>query len=425
MTDEFETPDGYRILHVEDLAPQIAAIADLRKRLGGAPEAWTAAEISDGNMNAVYRLTGPSGSLIVKQALPYIRVIGEGWPFPVSRIHFEAAAMARQAELAPAHVPALLHRDDGLGLLVMEDLRGHAVVRQALVAGTHFPRLAAHMGEFLARTLFFTSDFHLATPQTSAIEAAFSGNAHLCRTSEDVIFTGPYGEAPYNRVTRGNEAVAAALRGDRDLKRAACEMKLVYRTRSQALLHGDLHTGSVMATATETRVIDAEWAFFGPMGFDIGALVGNLLLSAISQPGHDGARCDRAALSDRLLQTASDVWTHFAECFAALAARAGGELLAPAIYDETSRRAIVADHLRSVFEDMLGFAGAKMIRRIIGISHVEDFELIGDVAVRAERERHALRVARRLLLERRDIAAMDAVRDLVRAEAAGDAGPGR
>ena len=40
----------------------------------------------------------------------------------------------------------------------------------------------------------------------------------------------------------------------------------------EALIHGDLHTGSIMVTESETRVIDPEFAFYGPMGFDVGAV---------------------------------------------------------------------------------------------------------------------------------------------------------
>jgi 5-methylthioribose kinase len=63
-------------------------------------------------------------------------------------------------------------------------------------------------------------------------------------------------------------------------------MRLRFRTATEALIHGDLHTGSIMATPDDTRVIDPEWAFHGPMGFDVGALIGNLLLAYCSQPGH-------------------------------------------------------------------------------------------------------------------------------------------
>ena len=58
-------------------------------------------------------------------------------------------------------------------------------------------------------------------------------------------------------------------------------------TQSQSLLHGDLHTGSIMVSKNETKIIDPEFAFYGPMGFDIGALIANLLMNYFSQNGHE------------------------------------------------------------------------------------------------------------------------------------------
>ncbi|RFC62355.1 S-methyl-5-thioribose kinase [Fulvimarina endophytica] len=409
MTASFPTPAGYRVLERRDISAIVAEVDTLADKLGGTPDDWETSEISDGNMNAVFRVSGPEGSIVVKQALPYIRVIGEGWPFPVSRIAFEAEALERQLAALPGSVPEKLHYDESLGLLVMEDLSGYRVARLAFVKGRRFANFAEDMGAFLAHTLYRTSDFHLTTPQKKALAAGFAGNSHLCQTTEEVIFTGPYGERPFNRITEGNEEIAVRLREDSALKQAASEMKLAFRTKSEALLHGDLHTGSVMVTDTETRVIDAEWAFHGPMGFDPGALIGNLLLAAISQPGHADAADDRRAMTDWLLETAKRVWIEFDRGFRRLASEDRSEIFPHDILDAAARDAIVDRHLAAVFEDMVGFAGAKMIRRILGISHVEDFEAIGDVAMRAQLERHALRVARRLLLERREIADMDRV----------------
>ena len=57
-----------------------------------------------------------------------------------------------------------------------------------------------------------------------------------------------------------------------------------------------------------------------------------------------------------------------------------------------------ARFLRVLFEDALAFAGAKMIRRILGLAHVEDLEAIADPERRARSETKALRLARELLL---------------------------
>ncbi|KAL2521173.1 Methylthioribose kinase-like [Forsythia ovata] len=56
--------------------------------------------------------------------------------------------------------------------------------------------------------------------------------------------------------------------------------------KAQALLHGDLHTGCVMVTGESTQVIDLEFGFYGPMGFDIGAFIGNSILAYFAQNGH-------------------------------------------------------------------------------------------------------------------------------------------
>ena len=57
-----------------------------------------------------------------------------------------------------------------------------------------------------------------------------------------------------------------------------------------------------------------------------------------------------------------------------------------------------ARFMRVLFEDSLAFAGAKMIRRILGLAHVEDMEAIADPERRARCEINALKLARELLV---------------------------
>lgn len=413
MTQIFPTPPGYRIVSLDELPRLAAEIPRVANLLGGESNQWQAHEISDGNMNAVYRLHGPSGSVVVKQALPYIRAIGADWPFPVSRALYEAEALAHHASLTPDHVPHPLHLDEQLALLMMEDLSDHHIARSAFIEGRPFAHLGSQIGNFLARTLFLTSGFHLPAEQCHALASRFSGNAHLCATTEDVIFTSPYGGHAFNRTTPGTEAMAARYRDDDELKQAATEMKLIFRTRSESLVHGDLHTGSLMVTDTDTRVIDAEWAFHGPMGFDPGVLIGNMLIAAISQPGHRSASDDRQQMSAWLLSTTRQIWQQFHLQFRRLAHHQEGGLPAIEILDESSIAALTSRHLKSVLADSLGFAGAEMIRRIIGIAHVDDFERIADQALRSELEQRALGVARQLLLTRHKLSHIDDALELV------------
>jgi hypothetical protein len=54
----------------------------------------------------------------------------------------------------------------------------------------------------------------------------------------------------------------------------------------------------------------------------------------------------------------------------------------------------------------LGFAGAKMIRRILGLAHVEDLESIADPEQRARCETKALSLARELVVGARGFASL-------------------
>ncbi|WP_116084596.1 S-methyl-5-thioribose kinase [Tropicimonas sp. IMCC34011] len=416
MTKSYPVPPGYAELDAAALPRLLADLPGVPERLGGGPDSWSAGEISDGNMNAVFRVRGPAGSVVVKQALPYIRAIGESWPFPVSRATFEHRAMIEHARHAPGQLPELIGWREDLALLVMEDLSEHVVLRHALVAGRRFPRLAQDLGRYLARTLVLTSDHVMTTSQKARLVEAFAGNSVLSETTQDVVFTGPYWTAPLNRLTPGQETLAAEFRSDGALKAAATEMKHIFRSRAEALVHGDLHTGSVMVRPGDTRVIDPEWAFMGPMAFDIGALIGNLLLAHASQPGHAGDRTDHA---EWILETVAGLWTVFAGEFRTLARPDADGTLIPEVAGDGASDAFIDARLRDIFAETLGFAGAKMIRRILGISHVEDFEMIADVPTRAACEAVALRTARRLLLERRSLSSMAEVAALARGMSAG------
>jgi 5-methylthioribose kinase len=73
-----------------------------------------------------------------------------------------------------------------------------------------------------------------------------------------------------------------------------------------------------------------------------------------------------------------------------------------------------------LLQDSIGFAGAKMARRILGLAHVEDMESIEDLDRRARCERRALNLARQLMLDRSSITSIAAVRQLAETVCMGD-----
>lgn len=395
----------YRILHEADLRDYLAGILELKALLGGDPSSWEITEVGDGNLNLVFIVKGARAGIAVKQALPYVRLVGESWPLPLSRAHYEYLALSRQAELAPGLVPSLLHHNEPLALTVMELLEPHIIMRKGLVAATQYPRFVDDITTFMAQTLFFTSDLALSAAEKKQGIAAFAGNHALCKITEDLIFTDPYRIAEQNRWTAPYlDGLAAELREDMDLHIAVSRLKLKFMASPEALLHGDLHTGSIMVTENETRVIDPEFAFYGPMGFDVGAVLANLLMAYFASSGHERAPGDRRAFETWLLETVEQVWNEFARKFLDLW-RAGAEgdgypvsLFAGekgAARLEAERQA----YMQRLFADTVGFAAAKVIRRIFGLAHNIDFELIEDPQARATCEARAVRLARAMMME--------------------------
>jgi 5-methylthioribose kinase len=413
--------DDYRILHEADLRDYLARVPAVAARLGGAPAAWTISEVGDGNLNLVFIVKGTAGGIAVKQALPYVRLVGESWPLPLSRSHYEYLALTHQARLAPGLVPDVLHHNEALALIGMELLEPHIIMRKGLVAGTRYPRFVGDIAIFLARTLFFSSDLAVPAAEKKEGIAAFAGNHALCKITEDLIFTDPYRMAEQNRWTQPwLDATAAAFRDDLELHAAVSRLKLKFLNAPEALIHGDLHTGSIMVTEGSTVVIDPEFAFYGPMGFDLGAVIGNLLMSYLASAGHERSPGDRLQFEAWVLETIENVWKEFAREFLELWRRqARGDAYPPALFAgaagaarmEAERQA----YIERLFGDTVGFSAAKIIRRILGLAHNIDFELIEDPKQRAICEARSLRLARAMMVETSSFPSIGAVTKAARA----------
>jgi 5-methylthioribose kinase len=380
-------------------------VPEVDRLLGSDRSKWSAREVGDGNLNAVYIVKGEAGSLIVKQALPYLRLVGEAWPLPLERSYFEYLALTEEAVHAGHLVPKIHHFDKTMAAIVMEYLSPHIILRKGFISGIVYPRLADDLAEFTAQTLFKTSDLHLPAATKKARMQIFCANTELCKITEDLVFTDPYRQAKLNRWTSPElDETAARFRQDTDLKMAVQRLKFKFLSTAEALIHGDLHSGSVMVTPGDTKIIDPEFAFYGPMGFDVGAVIGNLFLAYFSQTGHESAPGTRDAYREWLLELIERFWNGFSSRFLALwATHPVGDAFAGSLFDTPEERwEIEAERQRFIsrlFEDSLRFAGTKMIRRILGLAHVEELESIGNKQIRALCELNALALARKLVLE--------------------------
>ena len=168
--------------------------------------------------------------------------------------------------------------------------------------------------------------------------------------------------------------------------------------QTDALVHGDLHTGSIMINQTDTFVIDSEFAFFGPMGFDIGAVLANLILAWVSH----FERSKNADYQRWLLNATLEVYQRFETKFLDLwnkHASKENAMVLNGFCTQELLKAYQQVYLLQVLRDSVGFAGLKMARRILGIAGVADIRNIEEGPARARAEKFALAISRRLVIE--------------------------
>lgn len=370
----------------------------------------TSREIGDGNLNLVFHIADAASgrSLIMKQALPYAKVVGESWPLTLDRARIESEALQLQGSLAEGLVPKVYLYDAELALTVMEDLSDHVIMRRGLMELGRYPHFAEHISTFLANTLFFTSDLGMNQQEKKLRQRSFV-NPELCKITEDLIFDDPYTHSGNNNYDPAIEDEAEALRTDGELHFEVALLREKFLTQAQALLHGDLHTGSIFVTPASTKVIDPEFAYYGPSGFDIGAVIANLLLNYAGQEHWSKDEQARAQYRDYLLETVRSVWTLFDAKFRALWETAGVDRLANAAPGYRD------DYMRRLLQDTFGYAGAKMIRRVVGLAHVADIDRIDDAAVRERAQRMALRIGKTLIKRGRRAESIGEALDIARA----------
>ena len=361
-------PQTYEILTPTTVVDYVAGNPRLSAILAPA-DITEVREVGDGNLNLVFILGGVNGlGMVLKQALPYVRLVGPDWPMSPERAAKEAEALRSHGALAPALVPRLYDYDAERYILAMEDLSDHQVWRHALNRGERHDGAATDIGEYVAHVAFGTSAFGMAREAQGAALAA-AVNPLSWEITEPLVLTEPCRPAARNSVLPANERDARELIADDATVREMGWLKWQFMTQAEALIHGDLHTGSVMVRAAaddrprSTKVFDSEFAFYGPVGFDLGLSYANYVIAAARAfaLGED----ERAGWALGLLAETSDA---FETTFRGLWPR---RVDARVFTDGT-----LEDFIAKVRIDGIGYGAAEAMRRIVGLAKTADIETL-------------------------------------------------
>ena len=395
---------AYTILDASNLEAYLFSLPKIKAFF--ATETLVIEEIGDGNLNFVFLVTSSSDAskqLIVKQAVPYLRCVGESYPLSKERMTYEIRSLKYFAKLS-SHIPKIYHSDEEMSLLIMEYLSSHIIMRRGMIEGINYPKFAEHISSFLANTLFKTSSLYLSSSDKRTLISQFIGNSELCKLTEDFVFTAPFMEHETNAELPEISDLAQRIAGDVELKTKILQLKYKFMNQSDALLHGDLHTGSIMVNQDETYVIDSEFAFVGPMGFDVGALIANLVMSWVSHTVQD----DNSRYPDLILETINSVWERFETKFRLLWNETEESALFTKGYaNEAIFKAYQEQYMQTLLQESIGFAGCKIIRRQFGIAGVEDIRGIADDLLREKANRLAVDIGERFIKQYHTLKSID------------------
>jgi len=347
------------------------------------------AEIGDGNLNYVFRVIDEESgkSVIVKQAGDTARISDE-FKLSTNRIRIESNVLKLEGELAPGLVPEVYLYDNVMNCCVMEDLSDHTILRTALMEERIFPKLADDLTTFMVNTLLLTSDVVMEHKEKKALVQDYI-NPELCEISEDLVYSEPFTDHNNrNDLFPPNKKwIEENIYGDDALRFEAAKLKFAFMTNAQALVHGDLHSGSVFVKEDSTKVIDPEFAFYGPMGYDVGNVAANLMF-AWSRAYV--TKADEKYLS-WLEETIRDTVDLFAEKFLASWKGNVTEIMA-------KEPGFDRWYLDTVLKDTASVTGMEMVRRIAGLAKVKDLTTISDEQQRVKAERLCLTAAKQFIL---------------------------
>ncbi|HWI61543.1 MAG TPA: S-methyl-5-thioribose kinase [Symbiobacteriaceae bacterium] len=352
-------------------------------------------EIGDGNLNFVFRVWDRKAakSVIIKQAGPTAR-ISDAFVLSTDRNRIESEVLALEGRLAPGLVPVMYGYDSVMSCCAMEDLSDHQIMRGALMQHKKFPLFADHITTFMVNTLLLTTDVVMDHKEKKALVKEYI-NPELCEITEDLVYTEPFNDNKgRNDVFPPNlDWVKRELYGDKELRLEAAKLKFDFMTNAQALLHGDLHTGSIFIKADSTKVIDPEFAFYGPIGYDTGNVVANLIFAWANADATIADPAERADYTGWLERTIVEV----IDMFRAKFVKAWDEHVTEVFAKEEGFRDW---YLATVLRDTAAVAGLELCRRIVGLAHVKDITSIGDEAARLRAERLCLTAAKEYIKQR-------------------------
>ena len=220
-------------------------------------------ELTGGISNVVLAVKAGAKDLVLKQALPQLKVAAV-WKADQRRAIVEANGMKLLHSITPTSVPELIDFDPEDFTLTMERLpRECTVWKSDLLSGVIKPEIGADLGKILATWHNFGAD------------SKESRDAYMEDSLFDQLRVTPF----YRAVAKVNPALDARIQ----------ELITEISTQKISLVHGDFSPNNIMITGVNKPIVlDFEVMHTGNPVFDLGFVSAHLLCKYLrtEDPAH-------------------------------------------------------------------------------------------------------------------------------------------
>lgn len=362
-------------------------------------------EIGDGNINYVYRIfdTNTKQSLILKQADVQTRVRPDGYLNPDRNIR-EAEVLKLYNKCAPDFSPKIIYADPVMAAIIMEDIGSYSNLRMELMAGKIFYGIEELIARFIVDTSLPSTDLVLAYQKKFKAASKFY-NPDLCKITEDLVFTHPYKDVRRRNILLPENAdwLKKKFYEDSNLIARVAVLKEKFNNYTQGLIHGDLHSGSIFVKneneETKIKIIDPEFAFYGPIAYDLGNVLAHFIF-AQGYAKYSPLFVDEEKQRTDFLSWLENVKNNLFKFFHVFAK----DFLVKNIKDPIYQNEIFIDnYIEKIKIDAVSFCGTELNRRIIGSAKTAEITNIKKIENRIALERYLAELGCAMILNPEEI----------------------
>lgn len=233
----------------------------------------------EGNMNFVLRVITNQRSFILKQSRPWVQKYPQV-EAPIERVQVEYnfyRFIAPYKEVN-TYTPSVIGYDASQFMLALEDLGSGADYTYVYNSGA---QLSAEETKALTKLISVLHKVEVKDEEKASFD-----NQPMKALNFEHIFVFPYMQDNgfnLDDVQPGLQALSLAYKQDKKLQERVRALGEIYLQNYDTLLHGDYYPGSWLKVESGLKLIDPEFSYFGKAEFDLGVMLAHFKMARQSE----------------------------------------------------------------------------------------------------------------------------------------------